>query len=465
MWEPFGEAPANSTAYWQSGPKERGTLSIMSTCILTLLLCAYTSLHMNIPEYGQDSLFEYLKLRVLWVHGAPEVVAFIAFRQWLFARNFRTEMNKLLFPEGKGPSDIENQAATSTNQTNSKKGKERKHEWTEVHSHFALMGGFAFDTHTSDIKFLPGDRESLTLTTHALRKLATFELISSQISRKRPSRTRVRPTVLGRLAASSPISLLEMNTLLHALCSLVIYLAWWDKPLGIGEPFPIETKTLRCRQICAWMVMESEVGFKESLADSTGAILVYDEDIHRKDTKKRHAELQRFLREATDGRTKLGMTEDVHVDRVLPQQEVALNDDSMLVQMHLGQKLLGFRLLYLFAWSDFKANVTIRPKDVECLRLANSLRQEPGGSNDWKSSWTAGLRLKEISLLVPQVPVTSSMDDDTLSKFEGSTWFTRQFNNAQVVYWSTLALAGSVYGLVHLLAWDGPFPTQAERWL
>ena len=51
MWEPFGTRPANATAYWKPAPTERGTFSILSTCILTLLLCVYTCLHPNIPLY------------------------------------------------------------------------------------------------------------------------------------------------------------------------------------------------------------------------------------------------------------------------------------------------------------------------------------------------------------------------------------------------------------------------------
>jgi hypothetical protein len=41
---------------------------------------------------------------------------------------------------------------------------------------------------------------------------------------------------IGRFASGLPLSLLELNTLAHALCTLLIYLLWWDKPFDIEEP-------------------------------------------------------------------------------------------------------------------------------------------------------------------------------------------------------------------------------------
>jgi hypothetical protein len=42
---------------------------------------------------------------------------------------------------------------------------------------------------------------------------------------------------IGRLAGGLPVSLLELNTLGHALCALAIYFSWWHKPLDIKEPY------------------------------------------------------------------------------------------------------------------------------------------------------------------------------------------------------------------------------------
>lgn len=33
-----------------------------------------------------------------------------------------------------------------------------------------------------------------------------------------------------------PISLLELNTFGHAVCALLIYVLWWDKPFEVDYP-------------------------------------------------------------------------------------------------------------------------------------------------------------------------------------------------------------------------------------
>jgi hypothetical protein len=78
MWEPFGTSSFNATASWKSGCKERGTLSILTTCLITLILCVYTTLHLNIPEHGKSSWIQRLKRKALWLLiglFAPEFVS------------------------------------------------------------------------------------------------------------------------------------------------------------------------------------------------------------------------------------------------------------------------------------------------------------------------------------------------------------------------------------------------------
>ncbi|KAL8813698.1 MAG: hypothetical protein Q9223_006970 [Gallowayella weberi] len=54
-----------------------------------------------------------------------------------------------------------------------------------------------------------------------------------------------------------PISLLELNTFAHALCTLVIYLLWWHKPLDVEEPTLITDA--KYYPIFAYMWMTSRV--------------------------------------------------------------------------------------------------------------------------------------------------------------------------------------------------------------
>lgn len=40
-------------ARWMPEPGERGTYSILSTCLITLGLCVWTAIHLNIPAHGE----------------------------------------------------------------------------------------------------------------------------------------------------------------------------------------------------------------------------------------------------------------------------------------------------------------------------------------------------------------------------------------------------------------------------
>jgi hypothetical protein len=58
---------------------------------------------------------------------------------------------------------------------------------------------------------------------------------------------------IGRLAAGLPVSLLEINTLGHALCALAIYISWWRKPLDIEEPHILSGDSYRPLFAASWM--------------------------------------------------------------------------------------------------------------------------------------------------------------------------------------------------------------------
>ncbi|THY35378.1 hypothetical protein D6D01_01340 [Aureobasidium pullulans] len=83
MFTPFGTLSFNQTAAWHPEPRERGTFSILSSCLTTLVLCVWTAVHLNIPKTGKEHLQKYRKAGWL-VLGllAPELVAWNAWEQY-----------------------------------------------------------------------------------------------------------------------------------------------------------------------------------------------------------------------------------------------------------------------------------------------------------------------------------------------------------------------------------------------
>ena len=67
--------------HWKSNCTTRGTFDILSTCIITLVLCVWTAVHLNVPPPG--SVWRPKVRKTAWLVLAllaPELVAFTA---WL----------------------------------------------------------------------------------------------------------------------------------------------------------------------------------------------------------------------------------------------------------------------------------------------------------------------------------------------------------------------------------------------
>ncbi len=88
----FGALPANGdrveSVGWQSDPDGRGTVTLVSSCVLTLTICVYSAMHLNVPPHG-ESTFQFWLRNIKWgllgIFG-PELVIFIAWKQYLSAK-------------------------------------------------------------------------------------------------------------------------------------------------------------------------------------------------------------------------------------------------------------------------------------------------------------------------------------------------------------------------------------------
>jgi hypothetical protein len=49
----FGNGSSSHTATWKPEPSQRGTYGILSTCLVTLGLCVWTAIHLNLPAHEE----------------------------------------------------------------------------------------------------------------------------------------------------------------------------------------------------------------------------------------------------------------------------------------------------------------------------------------------------------------------------------------------------------------------------
>lgn len=88
----------NVAPLWVPDPSGRGTWSLLYSCVFTLVLCVWTSIHLNVPPQDDNS-FKYWGRRIGWVVCAlfaHEIVVFIAFQQWFLAWTFLRELKRLI---------------------------------------------------------------------------------------------------------------------------------------------------------------------------------------------------------------------------------------------------------------------------------------------------------------------------------------------------------------------------------
>ena len=204
-------------------PNGRGTLSLLISCILTLILCVWSALHLNVPAPGQTPI-QGAWLNTRWIITgiyAPELVVFAAWRQWCSARLLQALVTDC--SDSASSSEIDDKSSDAI-------------EWTMIHSFFACTGGFAFeidgldtvDKEEKDQEGRPPQR--LTLTARGVALLARCghlpRVDRGDIEDKSKANNLAKAAVvtqatwlliqvIGRLAAGLPVTLLEVNTVAH----------------------------------------------------------------------------------------------------------------------------------------------------------------------------------------------------------------------------------------------------------
>ncbi|KAA8911410.1 hypothetical protein FN846DRAFT_440923 [Sphaerosporella brunnea] len=257
LWQPPFE---NITALqheiaprWVPGSRARGTFEILYSCTFTLALCVYTAIHLNVPP--PEPHFTFLRRKTKWALIAllaPELVLYTAWDQWNQARGYRAQLNGL----GEALRDVlvlpafpaQPHFATRTNPRVGAKLKFRK--LTMQDGFYAAMGGYVVNLPDGKGKW----RKS-TLTVDGAIKLG--KLNPSTIAYHQTIEDKSNADILAKIlvcfqvsflviqsicrkASGYPLTLLEVHTLVHVVCALLMYLLWFYKPLDIHDPVVVE---------------------------------------------------------------------------------------------------------------------------------------------------------------------------------------------------------------------------------
>ena len=293
----------NGTTHWEPDPTDRrGTWSILSTCIITLTLCVYTSLHLNVPAHKSSATSTFLMKAKYVLFGllAPELIVFNAWRQRTVATSLVARLRKdrgrrqptpflrRLFVGLKtlprkiyqGIRALPQRLTGKLERINHENslplvvGKDPWADITLIHGFYIVMGGYTFDiSQDTKPRIWPPKVDRLTPSPMAvlgclisqdknLREVVPF-LSEEEIWDKSKANGLAKAIVcvqavwfctqcIARLGQGMPISLLELNTFAHAICALLVYVLWWNKPLDVHEPTVIDvSQSDAARYICA----------------------------------------------------------------------------------------------------------------------------------------------------------------------------------------------------------------------
>jgi hypothetical protein len=253
------------------------------------------------------------------------------------------------------------------------------------------------------------------------------------------------------MAQTLPISLLELNTFAHALCALLIFCLWLDKPLDIEQPFVIKKE--RAHDVCALLCYCSEfepakdarrVDFP--LVDAgSGALSSRINPTHRREKLR---EWRSEIRETDMDSGRLEFW--AHVPGTAP----AITGTKKPQNMNDG----------LSRWFAGIRTFTQRDRNRWNMAYLTSQRCDLEDSNFTMRvpSW---INQKDISFDSSTRDRMRNLPVD-FPYFEGMELIPdRSKLRDPLGFLSAFAVAGLMYGGLHLLAWDAPFNGRVQELL
>lgn len=217
--------PSNATRIngWVDSPNIRGTSDIVLTCLLTVFLCTYTLLNLNVPA-ANDPAWRLVTQRLFWMALAiagPEFVLTAASGQLNTAQESVKAFYELGYPE-----------------------------WTVRHGFFADMGGFMF---------IPRDSKPFPITSKHLHFLVSRgylpfpDVTLKEIWDKSKQDTLAKLIscfqigylliqCIGRAAEKLTITTMELSAVAIVVCSIATNLCWLRKPFGVMTPFRLNSE-------------------------------------------------------------------------------------------------------------------------------------------------------------------------------------------------------------------------------
>ncbi|MCJ1322002.1 hypothetical protein MMC15_007347 [Xylographa vitiligo] len=204
---------------WVNSPNGRGTIDIIWGCLLTIFLCVWTVLTLNVPA-PDTMLWTFTRKKMRWALIAllgPEWLLGMAGAQWSIARRAKKQF------------------------------QDDGIKWTMRQSFFADMGGVRLKL--EDDEFPVTSKHLFVLIKLELVKLDNFSPALIEDRSKADGIAKLFTIVqtgwfilqcLARLIQHISITTLELSTVAFVVCTIGTNIMWWAKPKDVFVPIVVK---------------------------------------------------------------------------------------------------------------------------------------------------------------------------------------------------------------------------------
>ncbi|KAI3323706.1 hypothetical protein HD806DRAFT_522284 [Xylariaceae sp. AK1471] len=419
---------------WATTSNVRSTSDLLWTSILTLSLCVYTVIHINIPPPNEPNRLFYLR-KVGWVFVAilaPEFALWLAYQQWDVTRRLKQQLRKIA-AEQKGekltpPVEIA-----------------QRFGWT--YCFYAVMGGFVVDVSPihdyleyvtikpQGLVFLAQRGHFIDLSENAIRDKSKADILAKVIVCIQVMWLIIQS--IGRKVEGLPIALLEYHVLAHVACALGLYLFWFKKPFDVQEATIVDSS--KFTDELALMLLESPCSRESRNLE----LYNMDTDTHQHTMSRSES---------------ITIHNHNGADNPGPDTtEYRYGDEDISLLVGPGQSLengLGVK-------KDSDTEVRLNSKDLKRWTKAHRAMEEDIQAYPFGEIKYHGIRY--LSKHSSNIQDTSF--GDSTAEIQLATKELQQGNRSNVLAAILLIALPAAYGGFHLAAWNHHFPSKVEMWL
>ncbi|KAI1778242.1 hypothetical protein F4818DRAFT_290998 [Hypoxylon cercidicola] len=224
----YGESGASQG--WTSSPDGRGTIDIIWSCLLTVFLCAWTSICVNVPPLGATPLGNFWRKLLVFFEtlAGPEFIFHTAIGEYVVARQSVRDFRDAGF-----------------------------HGWTIRHGFFANMGGFVLDARPDFVPFPLNVHQLHYLVRNGYVDYEKILIKEEEVEDKNKFDTLTRIVtivqlfwfaidILARVILGMALTTLELSTIGFIFCAVSTAIFWRHKPQDVSYPILLEPNVPLC---------------------------------------------------------------------------------------------------------------------------------------------------------------------------------------------------------------------------